>query len=95
MMQAPSGRTQKRLSAKARREAGAAVGQVVFDALAAGWLIEQIAELRKVSPRTVRREVDRTLAERRLDAPIATPTCRSPGSPRRCASPTTRSTGES
>ncbi|WP_170153199.1 helix-turn-helix domain-containing protein [Roseiarcus fermentans] len=43
--------------------------QVVFDALAAGWSIEQIAELRKVSPRTVRREVDRTLAERRLDAP--------------------------
>lgn len=43
--------------------------QVSFDALAAGWSIEQIAELRKVSPRTVRREVDRALDERRLDAP--------------------------
>ena len=64
-----SGRAKKRRSARAVREARAAQRQVVFEALAAGWSVEQIAELRKVSPRTVRREVDRTLAERRLDAP--------------------------
>jgi hypothetical protein len=43
--------------------------QVVFEAMADGFSIEEIAEMRKVSPRTIRREVDRTLSERRLDAP--------------------------
>jgi hypothetical protein len=43
--------------------------QVVFEGLASGFSIEVIAEMRKVSPRTIRREVDRTLNERRLDAP--------------------------
>jgi hypothetical protein len=43
--------------------------QVVFEAMASGFSIEEIAEMRKVSPRTIRREVDRTLDERRLDAP--------------------------
>jgi hypothetical protein len=43
--------------------------QVVFEAMASGFSIEEIAEMRKVSPRTIRREVDRTLNERRLDAP--------------------------
>jgi hypothetical protein len=59
----------KRASAKARRDARVAVAEVVFEALAAGWSIEQIAQLRKVSRRTVQRDVDRALAERRLDAP--------------------------
>ena len=65
----PSPRAKRRASARARREASAATRQVVFEALTAGWSVEQIAEMRKVSARTVRREVDRTLAERRLDAP--------------------------
>jgi AraC-like DNA-binding protein len=65
----PSARAKKRASAKALREARAARRQVVFEAVAAGWSIEQIADLRKVNPRTVRREMDRALAERRLDAP--------------------------
>jgi AraC-like DNA-binding protein len=59
----------KRASAKARREARAQMRQVVFEAMASGFSIEEIADMRKVSPRTIRREVDRTLNERRLDAP--------------------------
>ncbi|MGO9418474.1 helix-turn-helix domain-containing protein [Roseiarcus sp.] len=62
-------RATSRSAARKRREAKAALRQVIFEALAAGWSVEQIAELRKVSPRTIRREVDRALAERRLDAP--------------------------
>jgi hypothetical protein len=42
---------------------------VAFEAMIGGWSIERIAELRKVRPRTIRREIDRTLDERRLDAP--------------------------
>lgn len=62
-------RAKRSRAAKARREQSAALRQIAFDALAAGWSIEQIAALRKVSPRTVRRDVDRALDERRLDAP--------------------------
>ena len=65
----PGWRAKRSGAAKARREQSAALRQTYFDALAAGWSIEQIAELQKVSPRTVRREVDRALEERRLDAP--------------------------
>lgn len=65
----PGPRAKRAAAAKARRAQSAALRQVVFDALAAGWSVEQIAELRKVSPRTVRREVDRALDERRLEAP--------------------------
>jgi hypothetical protein len=65
----PSPRAEARASARTRGEAKAAVRQVAVDAVAAGWSIEQIAEMRKVSPRTVRREMGRALAERRLDAP--------------------------
>jgi hypothetical protein len=43
--------------------------RVAFEAMIGGWSIEEIAELRKVRPRTIRREIDRTLDERRLDAP--------------------------
>jgi hypothetical protein len=59
----------KRASAKERREARAQMRQVAFEAMANGFSIEEIADMRKVSPRTIRREVDRTLSERRLDAP--------------------------
>src|SRR5208283_3212152 len=62
-------RATSRSAARKRREAKAALRQVIFEALAAGWSVEQIADLRKVSPRTVRREVDRALDQRRLDAP--------------------------
>ncbi len=68
-LDAPGRRAKRSAAAKARRAQRAALRQVMFDALAAGWSVEQIAELRKVSPRTVRREVDRALDERRLDAP--------------------------
>ena len=46
----PSPRERRRASAKRVREARAAQRQVVFEALAAGWTIEQIADLRKISP---------------------------------------------
>jgi hypothetical protein len=65
----PSAGAKRRASAKVRREARAQMRQVVFEAMASGFSIEEIAEMRKVSPRTIRREVDRTLDERRLDAP--------------------------
>ena len=68
-LDAPGWRAKKSAAAKARRDQSAAYRQFMFDALAAGWSIEQIAEMRKVSLRTVRREVDRALDERRLDAP--------------------------
>ena len=64
-----SKRAQARAAARARREAKAALRQASFDALAAGWSIRHIAEARKVSVKTVSREIDRAVAERRLDAP--------------------------
>ena len=60
---------EKRTAAKARRGALAVRRHRCLEALAAGWSVEQIAELLKVSVRTVRREVDRALDDRRLDAP--------------------------
>jgi hypothetical protein len=68
-LDAPGWRAKRSAAAKARRDRGAALRQVMFDALVSGSSIEEIAELRKVSPRTVRREVDRALDERRLEAP--------------------------
>jgi hypothetical protein len=56
-------------AARARREARAALRQASFDALAAGWSIRHIAEARKVSVKTVSREIERAVAERQLDAP--------------------------
>ncbi len=64
-----SARAEARHVAKARRAAKARLSEVVFGALAAGWSIEQIAEMRRVGPRTVRREMDRALDARRLAAP--------------------------
>lgn len=40
-----------------------------FEALASGWSVSQIADARKVSVRTIQREIERAVAERRLDAP--------------------------
>ncbi len=40
-----------------------------FNALAAGYSPQQIADIRKVSVKTALREIDSAIAERRLDAP--------------------------
>ncbi len=64
-----SERAEKRKAAEARRESKAAYREALFQALASGWTAQQIANARKVSLRTIQRESDRALAERRLDAP--------------------------
>jgi hypothetical protein len=43
--------------------------EAYFDLLASGYSYRQIAEAMKVTPLSVRRAVDRAIAERRLDAP--------------------------
>ena len=55
--------------AKARKMAKLAWSQSSFDLLASGYSPEQIAEVRKVSVRTIRREIDSAIARRQLDAP--------------------------
>ena len=71
---------EKRTAAKARRGAAAIRRQRCLEALTAGWTVEQIAEMLKISVRTVRREVDRALDDRRVDAPWnATSICRFSG----------------
>lgn len=67
--QTHSNRAQTRAKAQARREARAALAETSFEALAAGWSVRQVAELRKVSVRTIQREIDQVIDERRLDAP--------------------------
>jgi len=57
-----------RKAAEARREK-AAYREALFQALASGWTTRQIADARTVSVRTIQREIDRAVAERRLDAP--------------------------
>ena len=64
-----SGRTRERSAAKARKMAKLAWSQNSFDLLASGYTPEQIAEVRKVSVRTIRREIDSAIARRQLDAP--------------------------
>jgi len=64
-----SERARTRAAGRARRARKAALRQGAFEALASGFSPEQIAEARRVSVKTVRREIDRALAERRLDAP--------------------------
>jgi hypothetical protein len=64
-----SGRARERSHAKARKMAKLAWTQSSFDLLASGYSPEQIAEVRKVSVRTIRREIDSAVARRRLDAP--------------------------
>lgn len=65
----PSRRAQARAAGRARRARKAAARQAYFEALAAGFTPHHIAEAGKVSVATVRRELDRAIAERRLDAP--------------------------
>ena len=64
-----SGRARERAEAKARKMAKLAWSQGSFDMLASGYSPEQIAEVRKVSVRTIRREIDSAVARRKLDAP--------------------------
>ena len=64
-----SGRARERGGAKARKMAKLAWSQNSFDLLASGYSPEQIAEARKVSVRTIRREIDSAIARRQLDAP--------------------------
>jgi hypothetical protein len=64
-----SARASERAAANARRSAKTAFRQASFDLLASGYSLEQIAATRKVSVRTIRREIDPVIAERRLDAP--------------------------
>jgi len=64
-----SARAKARAAASARRRARTAFRQGSFDLLASGYSAEQIAEARKVSVRTIKREIDAVIAERRLDAP--------------------------
>ena len=64
-----SQRGRERAAAKARQKAKLAWSQSSFDLLASGYSAEQIAEVRKVSVRTIRREIDSAIARRQLDAP--------------------------
>ena len=64
-----SRRVAARKASRARREARAALAQMAFDSVAGGWSAEQIAKIRGVDVRVIRREIDRVLARRRLDAP--------------------------
>jgi hypothetical protein len=64
-----SGRARERAEANARKKAKLAWSQGSFDLLASGYSPEQIAEVRKVSVRTIRREIDSAIARRKLDAP--------------------------
>ena len=64
-----SSRAKARVAARARRAREAALRQGYFNALASGFTPEQIAEASHVSVRTIRREIDRALDERRLDSP--------------------------
>ena len=64
-----SNRAKARAATQARRARAAALRQGYFNALASGFTPEQIAEASHVGVRTIRREIDRALDERRLDSP--------------------------
>ena len=66
---APSARAAQREDARKRRVKVARSRQDLFDLVASGYSHERIAREMKVSVATVRREVDRVIAARRLDAP--------------------------
>jgi hypothetical protein len=65
----PSERAGVRAGRRARRAGRIARRETFFDLMTSGFSCERIAEEAKVSAATVRREVDRAIAERRLDAP--------------------------
>ena len=65
----PSARAAQRLDARRRRVLAMRGRQDLFDLIASGYSHERIAREMKVSVATVRREVDRVIAARQLDAP--------------------------
>jgi hypothetical protein len=65
----PTKRAEARSAARARRAEKVARRQAYFEALASGFSPEQIAHAGMVGVTTVRRELDRAIAERQLDAP--------------------------
>ena len=65
----PSQGAAVRAQRRARRNERIARRENFFDLVASGYSCRQIAEAAKVSAATVRREIDRAIAERRLDAP--------------------------
>ena len=62
-------RARPRPPATTRRRKRIERREAYFDLLASGYSYRQIAEAMKVTPLSVRRAVDRAIAERRLDAP--------------------------
>jgi DNA-binding CsgD family transcriptional regulator len=64
-----SKRAEARAQRRERREARLAQCESYFELLASGYSCRQIAEAAKVSVATVKRAIDRAIAERRLDAP--------------------------
>ena len=58
-----------RAQRRTRRESRIARRERYFNLMASGYSCSQIAKMVRTSAATVRREVDRALAERRLDAP--------------------------
>ncbi len=67
--ESPSKRRASTVFRVSAREAQAASREALFEALASGFTHQQIAEARGVSARTIRREIDRAVEEKRLDAP--------------------------
>jgi hypothetical protein len=65
----PSHRAAVRARQRARRNERIARRENFFDLVASGYSFRQIADAAKVSASTVRREIDRAIAERRFDAP--------------------------
>jgi hypothetical protein len=65
----PSARAAQREDARKRRAGAARSRQDLFDLIASGYSHERVAREMKVSVATMRREVDRVIAARRLDAP--------------------------
>jgi DNA-binding CsgD family transcriptional regulator len=66
---APARRAEALAAAKTRRAKRIERREACFDLLASGYSHRQIANAMKISVATVRRAVDRAIAERRLDAP--------------------------
>ena len=62
-------RARSRAPATTRRRKRIERREAYFDLLASGYSYRQIAEAMEVTPLSVRRAVDRAIAERRLDAP--------------------------
>jgi hypothetical protein len=65
----PSARASLRAESRTRRKERLARREGVFEMVASGYDLEMIGATLEMSVATVRRELDRAIAERRLDAP--------------------------